>query len=163
MPADSNTRLQFAPTEDARRVQASCQEPVEECRNDGRFLAANRELQNFFERLESLSGRTDTVTEEELNRIWIRLMSLAPELDDTSSCSTIASDSEGEAAKYINNLKMLRHKLEEIRSVMLGRREQLELAGRHIAGLQGWVNAFRQTTCYIPENHKNSAISLLAF
>jgi hypothetical protein len=111
-----------------------------------RFLAANREVEDFLRRAEGLASGTGTVTEQDLKAIWVRLENLAPEVGEFSCGETLAADLPAEIAKYVKNLKTLREALEGIRCVMLARRAQLEAAKRHINGLQSWVNAYQQTT-----------------
>jgi hypothetical protein len=110
------------------------------------FATANHELRNFLQQADGLVDGTGTVTAEDLKSIWMRLLNLAPEVGAPSRRETIAADPRDEVAQYVKNLQTLRDALEKVRCVMLARRAQLEAAKRHIDGLQGWINAYQQTT-----------------
>jgi hypothetical protein len=111
-----------------------------------RFVLANRELQDFLQRAEGLTNGTNTVTEDGIIGIWVRLLALAPEVDEAHRHGRATEDSRDEIGNYIRYLRMAREALEKVRCVMQARRAQSEVARRQINGLQGWINAYRQTT-----------------
>ena len=110
-----------------------------------RFLAANRELRAFLRRAEGLASWADTASEEELRTIWRRLVELAPEVKDISSCETLDAEIQAEIAAYVKNLRALQQAAETIRCVMLARQAELRAAKKHLEGLQSWLCAYRQT------------------
>ena len=111
-----------------------------------RFLAANRELRDFLRRVEGLTTGTCSITEGDLKALSQRISTLAPEVGDASRSETLNLELRGEIAEYVNNLRALQIALEKVRCVMLARKMQLETKKRHLDGLQGWVNAYHQTT-----------------
>jgi len=111
-----------------------------------RFLAANQELRDFLKRAEGLTIGTATISEGDLQSLSRRLSNLAPELGDASHSETLDASLRGEVAEYVNNLRALQVSLEKVRCVMLTRKLQIENERRHLVGLQGWVNVYRQTT-----------------
>jgi hypothetical protein len=111
-----------------------------------RFLSANQELRDFLGRVEHLVKGTGTVTDGDLKSLSQRLSNLAPEIGDASRSETLDADLRMEVAEYVKNLRALQTALEKVRCIMLSRKFQLESAKRHLHGLQGWVNAYSQTT-----------------
>ena len=111
-----------------------------------RFLAANQELRDFLRRAEGLMTGTSTISEGDLQSLSRHLSTLAPEVGDASRSETLDAGLRNEVAEYVNNLRALQTALEKVRCVMLARKMQLETERRHLDGLQGWVNAYHQTT-----------------
>ena len=111
-----------------------------------RFLAANQGLRDFLHRVEKLVTGTGTITDGDLKALSQRLSNLAPEVGDASRGETLDADLRNEIAEYVKNLRALQTALEKVRCIMLARKLQLEGAKRHLYGLQGWVNAYNQTT-----------------
>ena len=111
-----------------------------------RFLAANQELRNFLRRVEDLTEGTGTITDGDLKALSLHLSTLAPEVGDASRSETLDAGLRNEVAEYVKNLRALQTALEKVRCIMLARKLQLEAAKRHLYGLQGWVNAYSQTT-----------------
>lgn len=110
-----------------------------------RFFAANQELRDFLRRAEGLASWSDTVSEDELKAIWLRLLELAPEVEDASGCATLDAELQEEIAAYVKNLRALQQAVETIRCVMLARHTELLAAKRHLHGLAGWAQAYQQT------------------
>jgi hypothetical protein len=111
-----------------------------------RFLAANEELQDFLQHVEGLAGGICSISDRDLQRLSQHLSTLAPEIGDASRGETLDAGLQNEIAKYVSNLRALQIALEKVRCVMLARRMQIERQRRHLDGLQGWVNAYNQTT-----------------
>ena len=111
-----------------------------------RFLAANQELRVFLARVEAQANGTGTVTACYLQVLARRLQNTAPEVGDASRSETLDSGLQLELAEYVRNLRALQAGLERVRYVMFARRAQTEAARLRMDGLQGWVNAYRQTT-----------------
>ena|ERR1700687_1165654 len=111
-----------------------------------RFLSANDELRNFLQRVEGLATGTCLISEDDLQALSRRLANLAPEVGDAARSETLDAGSRNEVAEYVKNLRALQTALETVRCFMLARKIQLEAEHRRINGLQGWVNAYRQTT-----------------
>jgi hypothetical protein len=111
-----------------------------------RFTAANRELIEFLQKVDGLANGLDLVTEADLLSLSKQLATLAPEVEKTPLQETPVTPLPDEVAEYVRNLRALQLALETVRCVMLTRKVQLENAKRHLRGLQGWVNAYQQTT-----------------
>ncbi len=111
-----------------------------------RFLSANQELHDFLDRVENLTRGTGTITDRDLKALSQRLSNLTPEVGDASRSETLDADLRNEVAEYVKNLRALQTALEKVQCIMLARKQQLEGAKRHLHGLQGWVNAYGQTT-----------------
>jgi hypothetical protein len=111
-----------------------------------RFLSANQELREFLRRVENLVKGTGSITHGDLKILSQRLSNLAPEVGDASRGETLDADLRGEVAEYVKNLRALQTALEKVGCIMLARKLQLEGAKRHLYGLQGWINAYNQTT-----------------
>jgi predicted nucleic acid-binding Zn-ribbon protein len=111
-----------------------------------RFVSANDELRDFLHRVEGLASGTCSIGESDLQSLSQRLSNLAPEIGDASRGETLDADLQNEIAKYVKNLRALQTALEKVRCFMLARKMQLEAEKRHLDGLQGWVNAYNQTT-----------------
>jgi hypothetical protein len=114
--------------------------------NHERFLVANQELRDFLRKVEHLAQGTGMVTDGDLKALSLRLSTLAPEVGDASRSETLDADLRNEVAEYVKNLRALQTALENVRCIMLARKLQLENAKHHLYGLQGWVNAYSQTT-----------------
>jgi hypothetical protein len=111
-----------------------------------RFLSANKELRDFLQRVEGLASGTSSISERDLQALSQRLSTLAPEIGDASRAETLDTGLRNEVAEYVGNLRALQTALEKVRCIMLARKTQIETQKRHLDGLQGWVNAYRQTT-----------------
>ena len=111
-----------------------------------RFLVANQELRDFLGKVEHLAKGTGTITDGDLKALSLRLSTLFPEVGDASRSETLDDNLRNEVAEYVKNLRALQVALESVRCIMLARKLQLEAARRHLNGLQGWVNAYGQTT-----------------
>jgi hypothetical protein len=111
-----------------------------------RFLIANQELREFLRRVENLTQGTGTISDGDLKILSRRLSTLDPEVGDASRSETLDTELRNEVAEYVKNLRALQTALEKVRCIMLGRKLQIEGARRHLHGLQGWVNAYTQTT-----------------
>jgi hypothetical protein len=114
--------------------------------NHERFLSANQELRDFLRRVENLVNGTGSITDGDLKALSQRLSNLAPEIGDASHSETLDTGLRIEVAEYVKNLRALQSALEKVHCIMLARKFQLEAAKRHLYGLQGWVNAYNQTT-----------------
>jgi hypothetical protein len=110
------------------------------------FAAANLELDEFLKKVDGLAKGAESIAEEDLLFLSKRLATLAPEVEKTPLLETCGEPLPGEIAEYIKNLRALQLALETVRCVMLARKVQLENAKRHLRGVQGWVNAYQQTT-----------------
>ena len=111
-----------------------------------RFLSANQELRDFLRRAEGMANKAGTVSEEDLEKISLRLMNLGPEVGDASRSETLDAGLLSEVAEYVKNLKALQSALEKVRGVMLARRARLESKKRRPDGLQGWFDVLREIT-----------------
>jgi hypothetical protein len=111
-----------------------------------RFLSANKELRDFLERVEGLASGACSISDRDLQGLSQRLLTLAPEIGDASRGETLDANLRNEVAEYVKNLRALQTALEKVRCVMLARKMQIETQKRHLDGLQGWVNAYNQTT-----------------
>jgi hypothetical protein len=111
-----------------------------------RFIDTNQELVDFLRKVDGLANGLDSITETDLLSLSKRLADLAPEMEKTPLLKTRAEAPPSEIAEYVKNLRALQLALETVRCVMLARKVQLENAKRHLHGLQGWVNAYQQTT-----------------
>jgi hypothetical protein len=111
-----------------------------------RFTSANQELSEFLRRVDGLAAGTESITEGDLQALSNRLSVLAPEVGDASRGSTLDSALQDQIAIYVKNLRALQEALEKVRCVMIARKLQLEGSKRHLHALQGWVNAYNQTT-----------------
>jgi hypothetical protein len=108
--------------------------------NHERFISANKELSEFLRKASGLARGTQSISERELQALSQRLTTLAPEVGDASRGETLDEALQDEIGRYVINLRALQATLEKVRCIMLGRRLQLELARRHLDGLQGWVH-----------------------
>jgi hypothetical protein len=111
-----------------------------------RFAAANQELSEFLRKVDGLANGTELITEHDLQSLSQRLSDLAPEVADGLKAQASAHGQQDELLEYIGNLRTLQTSLETVYCVMLARKVQLDGAKRHLHGLQGWVNAYNQTT-----------------
>jgi len=102
-----------------------------------RFLAANQELRDFLRRVASPANGTGKATEEDLEKISLRLMNLAPEVGDASRSETLDTGLLSEVAEYVMNLRALHRALEKVRGVMPARRAQSESKKRRTNEIQG--------------------------
>ncbi len=87
-----------------------------------RIFSANQELRAFLRRAECLANGPGTVTEEDLNKISLRLMNLAPEIGDASRSETLDTGLQSEVAEYVKNLRALQGALEKVRCITLARK-----------------------------------------
>lgn len=120
--------------------------PIVEYPVHERFLSANRELLDFLRRVDGLANGTCSITEKDLRSLSQRLSILAPEVGDASRGETLDAGLQQQIAEYVKNLRALQIALEKVRCFMLARKLQIENEKRHVLGLQGWVNMYRQTT-----------------
>ena len=111
-----------------------------------RFLAANQELRDFLRRVVCLANGVGKVTDEDLERISLRLMNLAPEVGDASRSETLDTSLLSEVAEYVKNLSALQGALEKVRAVIPARRARPESKKRRTDGLQGWFDPRQQIT-----------------
>jgi hypothetical protein len=111
-----------------------------------RFLCANQELRGFLQRVEGLASGTCSISDRDLQALSQRLSTLAPEIGDASRSETLDAGLRNEVAEYVKNLRSLQTALEKVRCILLARKMQIETQKRHLDGLQGWVNAYNQTT-----------------
>ena len=121
-------------------------ERLMECLIHERFLSANQELIGFLHQVDGLTNGTSSITEKDLRCLSERISSLAPDVGDASRGETLDAGLQQEIAEYVKNLRALQTALEKVNCFMLARKMQLEDEKRHLAGLQGWVNTYRQTT-----------------
>ncbi|MBZ5659219.1 MAG: hypothetical protein LAO08_02325 [Acidobacteriia bacterium] len=112
----------------------------------GRFQSANQELLGFLQRVDRLATGTCSITEKDLRSLSQSLSILAPEVGDASRGGTLDAGLQQEIAEYVKNLRALQIALEKVRCFMLTRKMQIENERRHLEGVQGWVNMYRQTT-----------------
>jgi hypothetical protein len=110
------------------------------------FAAANLELVDFLKKVDGLAKGSDSITEADLQSLSTRLGLLAPEVEKTPMRESEGAPLPAEVSEYVKHLRELQLALETVRCVMLARKVQLENAKRHLHGLQGWVNAYQQTT-----------------
>ena len=115
-------------------------------RTHERFAAANQMLGEFLRKVDGLAKGTDSITEQDMQSLSQRLNNMAPEVADTMNAQTPANGQQDELLEYIRNLSSLQTALETVRCVMLARKTELDGARRHLQALQGWVNAYNQTT-----------------
>jgi hypothetical protein len=111
-----------------------------------RFQSANHELLGFLHRVDGLATGTCSITEKDLRSLSQRMSILAPEVGDASRGGTLDAGLQQEIAEYVKNLRALQIALEKVRCFMLTRKLQIEDERRHLEGVQGWVNTYRQTT-----------------
>jgi hypothetical protein len=121
-------------------------EPLMNQPNHERFLSANKELRDFLRGVENLANGSSTITDGDLKALSQRLSNLAPGIGDASRSETLDAGLRIEVAEYVKNLRALQIALEKVRCIMLARKLQWESAKRHLVGLQGWVNAYSETT-----------------
>ncbi len=110
-----------------------------------RFLSANRELRVFLERVEALVHGTGDIGADELRALGRLLEAVAPEIGKASRDGSTDAVVQAQIEEYIGNLRALQACLEQVRCVMFARLAHIDAARQHINGLQGWVNAYRQT------------------
>ena len=120
----------------ARSVSMEC--PMEN-QTHARLLSANQELRGYLRWVERMANGTGTVTEEELNKISLRLMNLAPQVGDASRSETLDAALQSEVAEYVRNLRALQGAIKNVRCVLLARRVQLEGKKRRTYGSRGWI------------------------
>lgn len=111
-----------------------------------RFAAANEELRGFLERVDGLANGTASITEGDLRAVSQRIANLSPEVGEASRGEVLDQQVQLEIAEYVRNLRALQSALEKVRCIMLARKAHLESAKRHLDSLQGWVDAYNQTT-----------------
>jgi len=110
------------------------------------FGPANRELVAFLRKVDGLANGSQSITEADLQDLSKRLATLAPEVENAPLLESRGEALPVEFAEYVNNLRALQLALETVRCIMLARKVQLDSAKHHLHGLQGWVNAYSQTT-----------------
>jgi hypothetical protein len=112
----------------------------------GRLLSANSEIRTFLERVAALVHGTGDLDASDLNGLGRLLETMAPEIARVSGGGAVENAIQDQIQMYTDNLRALQAALNQIRCVMLARREQIEAAQQHMSGLRGWVNAYRQTS-----------------
>jgi hypothetical protein len=117
-----------------------------EHRKHERFALANEEMSQFLRKVDDLANGTDSNTERDLQSLWQRLSTLAPEVGDASRGEELDQSLQYEIATYVKNLLALQSALKKVPCIMMSRKVQQENAKRHLYDLQGWVNAYNQTT-----------------
>jgi hypothetical protein len=117
-----------------------------ELQSHERFRAANQELREFLRRVESLANGSVRVREAELKTILDRMLNLAPEIGDASRSEILDGNLLNGIEEYVQNFRALQRAIEKIRSIMMGRRLQLEIAKRSRASLENWTQSLQQTT-----------------
>ncbi len=110
------------------------------------FAAANLELGVFLRKVDGLANGTELITEGDLQSLSRRLAELAPEVEGVPFQETPGDGMPNEVSEYVKNLRAVQAALETVHCVMLARKTHLDGARRHLRGLQGWVNAYQQTT-----------------
>ena len=110
------------------------------------FGAANRELTAFLQKVDGLANGSQSITAADLQALSKRLATLAPELENVPLLESCGDALPVEVAEYVKHLQALQHALQTVRCIMLARKAQLDSAKHHLHGLQGWVNAYSQTT-----------------
>ena len=111
-----------------------------------RFLSANQELRDFLRRAEGMANKAGTVSEEDLEKISLRLMNLGPEVGDASRSETLDTGLLNEVAEYVKNLRALQSALEKVRGVIPARRARAKSDKRRTDGLQGWFDVIGEIT-----------------
>ena len=111
-----------------------------------RFIVANHELGELLRRVDGLARGTESITEGDLEYLSRRLSMLAPMVGDASRGETLDASLQNEIATYVKNLRALQVALEKVRCIMLARKAQMDIAKRHLHGVQAWVDAYNQTT-----------------
>ena len=111
-----------------------------------RFAVANGVLSDFLQRVDGLAIGTESITESDLQTLSQRLSTLAPEVGDASRGEKLDEALQGEIGKYVRNLLALQSALEKVRWIMLARKAHPESAKRRLDGVEGWINAYGQTT-----------------
>jgi hypothetical protein len=121
-------------------------ERVMDTQRQEQFVVANRELCLFLQRVDGLAHGTESVTEEDMLSLSRRLSTITPQVGDILASQANDEGQPNEIAEYIKNLRALQTALETVRVIMLAQKVHLDGARRHLQGLQGWVNAYQQTT-----------------
>ena len=111
-----------------------------------RLLSANRELHSCLERMDALVHGKSDIGADELRALGQLLEATTPEVSEAKRNVPVDAVVQSQVQEYIGNLRALQVSLEQVRCVMLARRADLDVARQHIQGLQGWVDAYRQTT-----------------
>jgi hypothetical protein len=121
-------------------------ERVMNFRKQEAFVSANQELSKFLRKVDCLANGTGSVTEADLLSLSRRIEALSQEVHNYPLAETVGDGVPNEVSEYVKNLRAVQAALETVRCVMLARKTQLDGAKRHLRGVQGWVNAYRQTT-----------------
>ncbi len=117
-----------------------------ESQNYQQFATANQEFSIFLQKVAGLTNGTDSITEGDLQSLSRHLAALAPIAGEVLAAQAHENEHQDDVTEYVMNLRSLQTALETIHCVMLARKAQLDGARRHLCGLQGWVNAYQQTT-----------------
>jgi len=110
------------------------------------FAEANHEFSEFLRKVDGLTNGTESVTEGDLQSLSQSLAALAPMAGEVLAAQAHDNEQQNDVTEYIRNLRSLQTALETVHCVMLARKTQLDGARRHLHGVQGWVNAYQQTT-----------------
>ena len=109
------------------------------------LLSANRELRNFLERVDALTQDAADVDASDLRALHRLVDAMAPEICKPSIGDIADAALQSQIQEYRRNLRALQTSLEQVRSVMLARRAQIEIAREHVDHFQNWADAYQQT------------------
>ncbi len=107
--------------------------------------SVNLELRNFLAQVDALLRGTGDIDAGQLRVVRRLLEATGPQIGEASQSAAADAVLRAELEAYTENLRALQASIDQIRCVMLARREQLEAAQQHMHGLRDWVNAYRRT------------------
>jgi hypothetical protein len=107
--------------------------------------AVNREVAGLLRRVDGLVHGTGDIGAAELRRVRRLLEAMGPEVKEALANGSVDALLRRQIETYAENLKALESSLNQVKCVMLARRARMDAAQRHVDGLRGWVNAYRQT------------------
>jgi hypothetical protein len=113
--------------------------------NHALLRTVNREVRNFLGRIDGLVRGTTEIGAGELRAIRRLLEAMGPDVQEASRYSSVDALLQAQLEAYADNLRRLEASLNQVRCVMLARRARMDAAQRHVDGIRGWINAYRQT------------------
>jgi hypothetical protein len=117
---------------------------LEEEKMHPRSLSANQELRCFLQCLESVADGTRTVTDQDLDNISLRLMTLAPQIGDASRSETLDTTLQNEVAEYVKNIGALQGVMKKVRCAMTATRAHQETKNQNMGALPDLFGCHQQ-------------------
>jgi len=111
-----------------------------------RLSLANRELRNFLRRVDGMVLGQGDIGADDLRTIGKLLQSIGQEICESRRGPSADTELPALIQEYAVNLRAARTALEKVRCVMLARRARMDRDRGRVSQLQGWANAYRQTT-----------------